>query len=269
MVNSLCGQRGMSLVSLMVASLIGLFIIGAALQMYSNSQQTFKARQAISAAAENSRFAIADMRRMIVMAGRGMEGSGANDKNIHTTFTTRAGSVLNLTDGGTTGSDAIHFRMAQGQDCLGSKISRKKNSKGIWVGTVTRIRFFVQPNADGIGELMCQVNDDPAQPLVSGIELLKFLYGVDTTDDNSANEYLTAAEINAKLGANPSIWEEIVSVRVGVVASSAEFIIPGGRRIIGTAPNISVLQGVYTPPDNARSYRSSTGTVALRNLKLQ
>jgi len=263
-------QHGFSLLSLMIASLIGLIITAAALKMYANSQQTYKARQVYSAASENARFAIADLRSMIVMAGRGMRGSAANNQNIKVTFTTLPASTLTHSDGGSTGSDVIHFRLAQGRDCMGNQILTTTNvTTGVVTGTVTRIRYFVATNGDGINELRCQINDGAAQALVSGIEMLKFLYGRDTTNDGYANSYLNSDELDALVAANANIWEEIISVRVGVIASSAEFTLPGTHQDANTPKDMFVLHGKYTPADKSRVYRSNTATVALRNLIIQ
>ncbi len=272
-------QRGISLVGLMVAAMIGLFIVGAALQMYSNSQQTFKARQAISAASENGRFALSDLRRMIVMAGRGMDASSARDlQNIDKTFTSMPTSVLNTSEGGASGSDTLEFRLAKGRDCLGNTIPEVNLGSGKTRGTVTVISYSLQVNVDGISELVCSVNGGTPQPLVSGIEMIKFLYGVDTTDDNFANMYMTADQLNVLQGTpgNEKIWEEIVAVRIGVLSTSAEFTIPAGQRAT-TSPDKEVLHGLYHPVNstgnggdaNAWAYRVNTETVALRNLIAQ
>jgi type IV pilus assembly protein PilW len=277
---TLHSQRGISLVGLMVASLIGLFIIGAALQMYNNSQQTFKARQAIAAASENGRFALSDLRRMIVMAGRGMDASSARDKQaIDKTFTSMATSILNTSEGGTNASDSLEFRVAKGRDCLGNTITEVPIAGGKTRGTVTVISYSVQVNADGISELVCSVDGGTPQPLVSGIEMLKFLYGIDTTDDNYANQYLTAADINTlkAVPGNEKIWEEIISIRIGVLSTSAEFTLPSGRRATTTPLPKEVLHGQYQPvasignknDANAWAYRVNTETVALRNLIVQ
>ena len=271
-------QRGMTLVSLMVASVIGLFIIAAALSMYSNSQNTYKTRQAASAAAENGRYALSDLRSTIVMAGRGMDGASSRDvQAIDKTFTSMpALSVLSHSDGGTGGSDQISFRMAQGRDCLGNVIPTVTNTEGKTIGTVTTITYSIQTNGDGINELVCSVDGGVPQALVSGIEMLKVVYGLDTNEDGYANQYLNADEMDTIRDSDSStdsitknIWEDIVSVRVGVISSSAEFRVPGPQRQTIMPTEINVLHGQLTTLDNALMYRSNTMTIAMRNLSSQ
>ncbi len=68
-------SRGFSLVSLMIAMVIGIFIIGAAGQVYVQSKSSFNARAAVSAVSENGRFAIQDLRRTLAMAGMNITAS--------------------------------------------------------------------------------------------------------------------------------------------------------------------------------------------------
>ncbi|MCU7862326.1 MAG: hypothetical protein KZQ86_21430, partial [Candidatus Thiodiazotropha sp. (ex Lucinoma kastoroae)] len=68
-------QTGFSIVSLMIASAIGIFLIGGVGKVYIDSKNTFNARTAVAAATENYRYAFQDMRRVLVMAGRGVSAS--------------------------------------------------------------------------------------------------------------------------------------------------------------------------------------------------
>lgn len=51
-------QRGFSLIELMIALVLGLFIIGGVLSVFIGSSQTFNANEALSRVQENGRFAI-------------------------------------------------------------------------------------------------------------------------------------------------------------------------------------------------------------------
>ncbi len=274
-------QSGFSLISLMIASLIGVIITGAAIQMYLGSSQTFQARQAVSAAGENNRFALDDIARTIVMTGRGM--SGDNDNNYKRAHGKQqsvwgAGNV----DGGINGSDEIVFMLALGKNCTGGDIVDESNNNN-WedvngdgnktlIGIVTSIRYYIAIDGNNISNLMCQVGGDTPEPLVAGIEMIKVLYGLDTDFDNAANYYVTSTKLTELGNANPSEpdpWNSIVSIRIGIISSSAEFNIPDSRQLPGSPATINVLGGSYTPADNGRAYHASTATVSLRNLGFQ
>jgi len=91
------------------------------------------------------------------------------------------------------------------------------------------------------------------QELVDNVQDINVLYGVDTTSDQSANEYLTAAQVNA---ANE--WSNVVSVRLDLLmASNSDNLAP-------TPQPVSFGSGTYNPPDR-RLYWTFGDTVALRN----
>ena len=62
-------QRGLSLVELMIAMLLGLFLIGGLLQIFISSRQTYRMQEGLSRLQENGRFAIDFISRDIRMAG--------------------------------------------------------------------------------------------------------------------------------------------------------------------------------------------------------
>ena len=62
-------QRGLTLVELMIALVLGLFLIGGLLQIFISSKQTYRMQEALSRLQENGRFAIDFMTRDIRLAG--------------------------------------------------------------------------------------------------------------------------------------------------------------------------------------------------------
>jgi len=62
-------QRGVTLVELMIAMLLGLFLIGGLLQIFISSKQTYRMQEGLSRVQENGRFAMDFITRDIRMAG--------------------------------------------------------------------------------------------------------------------------------------------------------------------------------------------------------
>ena len=62
-------QRGLTLVELMIAMLLGLFLLGGLLQIFISSKQTYRMQEGLSRLQENGRFAIDFMARDIRLAG--------------------------------------------------------------------------------------------------------------------------------------------------------------------------------------------------------
>lgn len=242
-------SKGFTLISLMIATLIGLFIIAAAGEVYVKSKSSFNARAAISSMTENGRFAIQDLRRTLVMAGMDIRASEASSPTLRSIPPISASG----TAVGATGqdSDVVAVRYRRGPSC-GAPIN---NPYPLAPATV---RFLVVNE-----QLMCQVNGGTQQPLVSGVKLMKVLYGVDDTADGYANRYLNATQVNA-LGK----WINIVSLRVGLIVDSAEYSQPVEMRA-PAAYNLSLLGMNYTVPANdEKTYKVFTTTIQLRNLSV-
>ena len=62
-------QTGMTLIEIMIALLIGAFLLGGVLQIFINSKQTYRMQENLSRLQENGRFAMEFLARDIRMAG--------------------------------------------------------------------------------------------------------------------------------------------------------------------------------------------------------
>jgi len=254
-------SKGYTLISLMVGMLIGIFIIGAAGEVYIQSKNSFNARAAVSSMTENGRFAIQDLRRTLVMAGMGIRASEAISPTLR--------AIPPISGSGTAVGagqypDVVAVRYRRGPSCGGFI----DNTFPLAPATV---RFLVVNE-----QLMCQVDGGPTQPLVSGVKTMKALYGVDDSADGYANRYLNATQVNAS-----GQWINIVSIRVGLVIDSAEYNQPYDvsktqldHILYGTANyDLNLLGMVYSipPVDGSdagmeKTYNVFTTTIQLRNL---
>ncbi|MCG7968980.1 MAG: PilW family protein [Candidatus Thiodiazotropha taylori] len=251
-------QAGVSLISLMIASAIGFFIIGGAGKVYVDSKNTFNARSALAAATENYRFAFQDMRRVLVMAGRGIIPENDNDSTYGVTDnglrTFPEISTDGIQDIDSNGSSVIAVRYASGPAPCGLA-----GTLGGTVADTITVRFYL--NADG--DLICEVPErNYAQPLVSGIARMRALYGIDTDGDGLANQYFTATAVD-----DEARWVNVVAIRIGIVAGSGE-----GQELPeiyrpSTAEPMDVMGATFTPTETSRAYKSSSTTITLRNLR--
>jgi type IV pilus assembly protein PilW len=244
-----CHQAGFSILSLMIASVIGIFIMGGAGKVYIDSKHTFNARSSVAAAVENYRFALLDMRRALVMAGRGIPAS--ENGNLATgpfPGTAADGAMDSDSD---TGSSVVAVRYASGPAPCGLT--------GDIIASTT-VRFYV----DADENLICEAQTGPqlyAQPLVSGITQMRALYGVDTDADGIANQYIRTSLVDAS-----SLWANVVSVRIGIIAGSGE-----GQDLPtiyqpATVEPLDLLGEDFTPTETNRTYKSASTTIAFRNL---
>ena len=254
-------SRGFSLVSLMIAMVIGIFIIGAAGQVYVQSKASFNARAAVSAVSENGRFAIQDLRRTLAMTGMNITASDelSNVKRAippldTVTLLDAIATGTGTYDGGAN-SDIVAVRYRRGPTCYGY-VNLPLSDDPVTV------RLFVEND-----QLMCEkivtnngiLVSRNKRPLVSGIKLMKVLYGVDDDADGYADRYLTAGSLTG-------FWSNIVSIRVGLVVNSGERNQPLDMRS-DTDQTLSLLGMDYTVPANdEKLYKVFSATVQLRNL---
>ncbi len=268
----------MSLVSLMVAVAIGIFLVGAVIKIYVDSKNSFITRNVVAEASENLRFALDDMRRIIVMAGRDIRGAEDNIPGrrafppVSTSASSAAANGAEFIYDGGNDSDIIAIRYRRGPSCGAYQAVPDIKTRP------SMVRFLVtDADNDGVtDDLVCELKtynsggsaSTTRQTLVSGIHLLKALYGVDDNDDGYADRYLTASMVNdtnvvsVPDGASTP-WARVVSMRIGLVSGS-ESDLPAQLRK-DTAGTLNVLGMDFPEPDTSHLYRAASTTLLLRN----
>jgi type IV pilus assembly protein PilW len=263
-------QKGVTLISLLIASVIGLFLIGVVLRVYQSSKTAFEVRNVVTEVSENQRFALDDMRRILVMTGRGILGTEDGDEDTRafppttaTLSTAEATGAEFIFDGGSGGSDILAVRYRKGPSCGSYQDVADTDPASM-------VRFLLVGT-----DLVCELTTysgasatTTRQTLVSGIEVFKVLYGVDDTNDGYANRYLTAPQVDLLTDPSPSgdssPWARAVSVRI-VLAAGSETELPITARK-DSVDTLSLLGMNFTEPDTDHLFRVATATVLLRNL---
>ncbi len=113
-------QRGISLVSLLVSMLIGIFLVGGVVKIYADSKNSFNTRNVVAEASEEQRFAIDEMRRIVVMVGRGLHEAEAGTPSNTPFPAIAAGGIVETSDGSSgilAGTDVIAVRYRHGPSC--------------------------------------------------------------------------------------------------------------------------------------------------------
>jgi type IV pilus assembly protein PilW len=142
------------------------------------------------------------------------------------------------------------------------------------------VLYYVRPctnPASGNNAALCDAGDDgvPAlvrrtlnpnmtfteQTVVSGVENMQLLYGVDNNSDFIADQYETAGNIDA--GAD---WDKVVTVRVRLIVANTErdTTVNDTKQYFSLDPN----EAAWTPPPEARQFRRNQYdfTVQIRNM---
>ena len=235
-------QHGMTLIEIMVALVISLFLLAGLLQMFIATRQSSRIQENLSRIQENGRFGIEYINRVVRQAGYRSRASILNGEAFKQKFNIdRVGGTNN---DGTNNSDKIIVRFegenaGQGEvrNCLNQPIT----SPAISIDTLS---------IDNNNNLQCQsvtpVGATP-QPILENLEDMQILYG-ERKGSNLA--YVPAANVQN--------WDNVFSVRISLLLRTAE-------NNLVEAPQPYTINGVTTTPTDRRLRRVFTTTVALRN----
>lgn len=197
-------QAGVGLVEIMIAMVIGLFLIGGVAQIFLSNKQSFRVQEAQSRLQEN-------VRLVSVLLSSGMGKAGfqqipQDDPSV--LFPTAAPALSGTNDGGAgtptntrAGTDTVTIRFQSDgtmTDCLGGVVAADVISTNTY-----RVR------TDSV--LTCSDGGD-FQPLLDNVENMQILYGEDTDQDRSADRYVNAGQV--------SNFDDVLSVHLALLLAS-------------------------------------------------
>jgi type IV pilus assembly protein PilW len=211
-----CAHRGFTLVELMIAILIGLFLVGGLLTLVQALKSTMGSQTAMSELQDSERVAMSLMSDVIQSAGyfpNPQVIQAANAFPIVVPYTFAGQSVIGA--GGyfdVIPDQTITVRYAtSGTDGM---INCTGNVSLVAMTFVNEFSLQADPSIPGTYDLMCTMNGGNPVPLVSGITNLQIYYGVQTNpavSNNSADTYLDAATVTAD-----NYWANVISVKVKI-----------------------------------------------------
>jgi type IV pilus assembly protein PilW len=216
------GQRGFTIIELMIALLIGLFLLGGLLTIVQNNRRVFGDQNQMAQLQDNERLALTMMTDVIQMAGYFPDptSNSAQSTMLATTATTPAmvvGQAMTGQYNATAQGDTITVRYTtSGSDgilsCTGTSTPAVNFT---YINT-----FSVVVNASGVGQLICTRENGTQYPLVSGVANLSVLYGVNTTGSgNNVDTYMTAATVTSS-----SNWNNVISAHIALTFTNPLYV---------------------------------------------
>ena len=242
-------QRGLTLVELMVAMVIGLVIVVASTAALLAARRGFTAVDASSQLRENTRFTVDILQRIVAQAGFEDVAGGHSSTRMselkpaairgYDNALVRTGALPNVVNNSRTadcsvidtscqnGSDVLMVRYwgvssaAASAPADGSIINCAGVEEPSGTDRAYSI-FHVKQGASGEPSLFCTYFAGGAwvdQLLVSGVEGLQVLYARDMNDDGVADRYVHAAELEVAGNAaeTEKNWQSVRSVRIGLL----------------------------------------------------
>jgi type IV pilus assembly protein PilW len=207
-------QDGFTIIELMIALLIGLFLAGGLLVLVQDNRRVFGNQNQMAQLQDSERLALSMMTDVIQMAGYFPDptSNSAQSTMLATTATTPAmvaGQALTGAYSAAVPGDSITVRYTtSGSDgiltCTGTSSTGAIRT---YINT-----FSVVVNAAGVGQLVCTREGGAQYPLVNGVTNLSVTYGVNTTGSgNNVDSYQTAAQVDAA-----SNWSNVISVQIAL-----------------------------------------------------
>ena len=264
-------QLGISLIELLIAMTIGLFLLAGIASSYISSKKTSIERDQMSLLEDNGRIALETLTKVIQHTGY-----SSGDKSLLPFITQTADvasvactdgsqSVVNtgiftadriVKDGAASDSDSIGVIFYGDnnlfRDCVGGELPaacRANPSK------VYNSFYVSNGNLECVGS---RVNK--AHVVAEGVENIQFLYGVDTTADDLVDRYMTATDLALAAAGNATIWKSIISVQIAILVRSSKPV-----KLSAESRSYTLLDQLVTSANDKFKREVFTTTIRLRN----
>ena len=257
-------QSGLSLIELLIAMLIGVFLLAGIANSYISSKKTSVDRDQISLLEDNGRIALESISKIIQHAGY----SSQNPNIIP--FITKASDVASgvCPDGSQSVANAGLFTANQVvgdnaagdsigvvfygdsnlyKDCSGGKLPVScRNAQ-----TKVFNSFYITGNT-----LKCAGSrQSGASVIADGVENMQFLYGVDTNGDDLVDKYINATSLSTN-----KLWRNVVSIQVALLVRTLK-----PFKSSSESKTYTLLDQSVTSANDKYERQVFTTTVRLRN----
>ena len=229
--HSLIRQRGFSLVELMISLTIGLFMLAGMATIFSSTQISYTAQNNLTQLQDNEILAMNILGNVLQSTGYFPAYNTSNQlqSQIAALPALAAGSALPATIAlqtpisfSTTPTLTLNFSAAQslyggslyssGPDAIAIRSMGAMDCTGNTTANTVIVSIFTVNQSNNY--LLCSTYNQSTstqsnwQVLVTGVNSMSLLYGLDPNATGSATEYVTAA--------NVANWSNVISVRVSI-----------------------------------------------------
>lgn len=228
-------QTGMTLIEIMIALLIGAFLLGGVVQIFISSKQAYRMLENLSSMQERGRFAMDFISRDI----RGT--------SYWACLIRPAGDIV-ATDNAAGDTITLKAYFA---------ITTPPITTVCSTPVVTTATYYTDPSSTIAYSLnsggLQRATNNQTEELIEGVENIQILYGVDTdaTPDYAANYYVPFGTAGLDM-------EKVISVRVSLLIRSID-------DNLADAPVPYTYNGTTTTPTDRRLRRVFNTTIAVRN----
>lgn len=246
-------QKGFTLVELMVAMTVGLFLTAGIISLFIGSKQIYRATEALSRLQENGRFAFEYLSRDVRQVGFRQVVGASTASPLPNFIRGWDGSSTAPTP---TAPSATLTGYTPNTDILRVRAEYDSNSATIGAPTSgIHYIFYYIANDSGEPALWQQIAGNAATIIVEGVSDMQIRYGLDSNDDDSVNNYTTAAGVTN--------WNQVVAVRIDLLLRSRE------NNLVENPMSLPFEQNsgsfFTASAGDRRIYQMFSTTIALRN----
>lgn len=209
--NCPASYKGMTLVEIMIALVIGLVLTGGVLEIFISSKQSYRSLETLSRLQGGGRIAMMIMGERMRMAGYKSNALAADTTVFPAAGAFAAGQVVTGPNDvpGTPDTISVRFEGNTGgtvQDCLGNVVA---------AGTLATISFSVNTATN---EFRCSIDGGVTwQPFITDVTDMQILYGIDTDGTRTANKFIPAISVLL------AEWSGVVSVRMTLALNANNY----------------------------------------------
>jgi type IV pilus assembly protein PilW len=231
-------QSGFTMVELMIALLIGLFLMGGLIGLMQTNKRAFSSQNLLSQLQDSERLAMTMMNDVIEQTGY------FPDPTLNTLSSTLAASGSFALGQSLTGiynaaapgdSISARYTTANGDGIL--NCTGASNTTG---GNFTYTSTFSVVVTGGVSQLVCTRENGTVYPLVNNVTNMNALYGVNTSGSgNNVDTYMTATQVTA---AND--WNNVISVQVTLTFTNPLVNVPGQPPTAGQPTTFQITRNI-------------------------
>lgn len=247
-------QRGLTLIEIMVALVISLFLLAGLLQLFIGTRQSARVQENLSRVQENGRYAIDFIGRVARLTGYRSRFTIERGQSFGTAFPA-VQAIQGTNDDGSNSSDTITIAFegeGAGQGDIRNCLNEQINDNVIASNALSINNDNLQCRARTL-TAAGNVISDQTQPIVENVENIQILYGLPPPTNLGFLSYIPASNV----GSN---WDQVVSIRVSLLLRTAE------NNLIDS-PQPYTFNGTTITPSagDRRLRRVFTTTINLRN----
>jgi type IV pilus assembly protein PilW len=231
------GQRGFTMVELMVALLIGLFLMGGLIGLLQSNRRAFVSQSALAQLQDSERLALTMMNDVIEQAGYFPDPTTYTASSAFAATTSppfAAGQSIYGVYGTTVPNDTISVRYTTASGDGVINCSGGSNTSGT-VQTYTSTFSVAQNATTGVWQLLCTMNGTVYQ-LVNNVTNLQVTYGVNSTGSGTnVDTYMNASAVTN--------WNNVVSAQITLTFLNG-LTGPGQPTIAGQATSVKISRTI-------------------------